>query len=53
MLPRPHVAVARHLLAARHFRWRHLRIRQTSERGDREPQSQQTQDDDGATTRHD
>ena len=49
MLPCPHAAIACHLLAAFHFRLRHVRIGQASERRSREPNRKESEDDNGST----
>jgi hypothetical protein len=52
VLPSSHVAITCHLLAALHFRTRHLRARQTRERGRANPQGNQSQDDEVVELRH-
>jgi hypothetical protein len=52
MLRGTHLAIAHHLLAAGRLRLCHLRSREAGEHGHSQPQTEQTQDDDGACLRH-
>lgn len=52
MLACPHMAIASHLFAARHFGSAHLRIRQARERGGTDPETNQRQRDDGSESSH-